>query len=85
MNMSELSSKMDDSVRALRDAFIHEKQEALLIEVAHSLVEKLEERDIEIEKLKDHINHLNTEINVLRSRIDQYARLDGYVSEKLDE
>jgi chaperonin cofactor prefoldin len=76
---------MDESVRVLRDAFIHEKQEALLIEVAHSLVEKLEQRDIEIEKLKDHINHLNTEISALRARIDKLIRMDGYASEDLDE
>jgi predicted nucleic acid-binding Zn-ribbon protein len=83
--MQELSSKMDESVRVLRDVFVHEQQEALLIEVAHSLVEKLASRDEEIDKLKDHILHLNSEINSLRARIDKYVRLDGYSSEDLDE
>lgn len=85
MNMQELSSKMDDSVRMLRDAFVHEQQEALLIEVAHSLVEKLAKRDEEIGKLKDHINHLNSEIMALRHRIDEVVRINGYASEELDE
>lgn len=85
MNMQDISNKMDESVRVLRDAFVHEQQEALLIDVAHSLVHKLELRDREIETLKNTINELHSEIRALRHKIDERVRIDGYESEDLDE
>jgi hypothetical protein len=44
-HMSELTRKMDASVLALRDAFIHEQQEALLLAMAESLLTKLADRE----------------------------------------
>ena len=85
MNMQDISNKMDESVRVLRDAFVHEQQEALLIDVAHSLVHKLALRDQEIENLKHTINDLTSQIRALRAKIDERVRLDGYSSEDLDE
>lgn len=85
MNMQELSNKMDESVRSLRDAFVHEQQEALLIEVAHNLVTKLSARDQEIARLKHEITDLTSQIRALRARVDERVRMEGYASEDLDE
>lgn len=43
--MLDLTTKMDASVRALRDAFIHEQQEALLMAMSESLLTKLADRE----------------------------------------
>lgn len=63
MNMQDISNKMDESVRALRDAFIHENQEMILLQTAASLVEKLEQRDRRIQELEHLVAFLESKLH----------------------
>lgn len=65
MHLEDLSRQMDASVRALRDAFIHENQELLLMQTAASLVEKLEQRDRRIHELEGEVAYLKGKIDAL--------------------
>tara|TARA_R110000772_G_scaffold58_4_gene405 strand:- start:1826 stop:2098 length:273 start_codon:yes stop_codon:yes gene_type:complete len=62
--MKELAMMMDESVNALQSSFNRDMDMALMIRTACSLLDKIDQRDAEIERLKDlckanGISHIN--------------------------
>lgn len=51
--MKELAMMMDNSVNALQTSFNSDRDIALLIRTACSLLDKIDQRDVEIERLKE--------------------------------
>lgn len=62
MNFTELNRRMDQSVEALRDAFVHEQQEAMLLQLSARMVEKLADRDRRIKELEGEVEYLENRL-----------------------
>lgn len=68
MNMQELADRMDKAVEALIDSQGRDAAEATLIRTAASLLDKLNDRDIQIKALRSQINELQGELSQLKAR-----------------
>lgn len=68
MNMQELADRMDKAVEALIDSQGRDIAEATLIRTAASLLDKLNDRDIQIKVLRSQINELQDELTKLKAR-----------------
>lgn len=62
MNMQDLSDKMDLAVQALLQTSERDQTEALLIRTAANLLDKVNERDIQIRVLRAKIDEMNMKL-----------------------
>lgn len=68
MDMQELANRMDATVQALLDAQSRDITEANLIRTAASLLDKLNERDLQIKVLRSQVDEMHQELMQLKSR-----------------
>ena len=68
MDMQELANRMDATVQALLDAQSRDITEATLIRTAASLLDKLNERDLQIKVLRSQVDEMHQELMQLKSR-----------------
>jgi len=62
MNMQDLSNKMDAAVQALLQTNERDQAEALLIRTAANLLDKLNDRDIQIRVLRAQLDEMSAQI-----------------------
>ena len=62
MNMQDLSDKMDAAVQALLQTNERDQAEALLIRTAANLLDKVNERDIQIRVLRAQLDEMNIKL-----------------------
>lgn len=68
MDMQELANRMDATVQAMLDAQSRDLAEATLIRTAANLLDKLNDRDIQIKVLRSQISELSDELTQLKQR-----------------
>lgn len=68
MNMQELSQRMDKAVEALLQSNERDKAEAVLIRTAASLLDKLNDRDVQISVLRQQLDEMQQEVLQLKQR-----------------
>jgi hypothetical protein len=68
MDMQELANRMDATVQAMLDAQSRDLAEATLIRTAANLLDKLNDRDLQIKVLRSQISELSDELTQLKQR-----------------
>jgi septal ring factor EnvC (AmiA/AmiB activator) len=68
MDMQELANRMDASVQAMLAAQSRDLTEATLIRTAASLLDKLNDRDLQIRALRHQVDVMAKELSELRQR-----------------
>jgi hypothetical protein len=68
MDMQELANRMDATVQAMLDAQSRDLAEATLIRTAANLLDKLNDRDLQIKVLRSQISELSDELRQLKQR-----------------
>jgi septal ring factor EnvC (AmiA/AmiB activator) len=69
MDMQELANRMDATVQAMLDAQSRDITEATLIRTAASLLDKLNDRDLQIKVLRSQIEELSNDLMQLKQRL----------------
>jgi len=67
--MQELANRMDATVQAMLDAQSRDITEATLIRTAASLLDKLNDRDLQIKVLRSQIEELSNDLMQLKQRL----------------
>lgn len=68
MNMQQISDRMDSAVQSLLDIHARDQTEATLIRTAASLLDKLTDRDMQINELRSKLDEMQNELEELKKR-----------------
>lgn len=71
MNMQDLSDKMDAAVHALLQTNERDQAEALLIRTAANLLDKINDRDIQIRVLRSQLDEITTQLTQAEARLNE--------------